>query len=74
MYRVLVEGKALPIYQGFDPAEAIAFVHYRIACEQSRADINHDFYGCDVFIYHNEYCIRQYVGHIQEPYNYPHTD
>ena len=72
MYRIVVEGKKESLYNGY--AEGIAFGYYEVACLESCSSINSTNFGRTISLYHDDYCVRQMVGHIQEAYNLPHTD
>jgi hypothetical protein len=71
MFKVIA-GENKAGYRG--TSEVVAYKTYDAFCFESRYDMSSDIYGCDVFLYRNELCIRQLTGHIQEAYNLPHTD
>jgi hypothetical protein len=71
MYRVIA-GDNRAGFHG--TSDGMAYGEYVRLCKESRHDINSDIYGCDVALYHDDYCVRQMAGHIQEPYNLPHSD
>ena len=55
-------------------SEGWAYKTYNELCHESRTEINSDIYGCDVSLYHDDYLMRQMIGHISPPYTLPCTD
>jgi hypothetical protein len=69
MYRIIA-GEIQSEYA----SETLAHHAYDLFCDDSLCNSDSDIYGCDVVLYHDDYRVRFYVGHIQEPYNLAHSD